>query len=107
MREIKFRAWWKDTNKPVADFNTEYIIDACNSNGFIVEQFTGLRDKTKDLTEIYESDIIDANGAVKGNAHENGNLLKDKTNLLIQGFGTKDWEATNKAAMDRGCEYSE
>ena len=63
MREIKFRARWKDTGKIIPDFNTEYVIDACNDDMFIVEQFTGLLDKQG--KEIYEGDII------KGKSTEN------------------------------------
>lgn len=60
MREIKFRAWWNDTGKPVEDFNSEYIIDSCNEEVFTVEQFTGLHDKNG--KEVYEGDIDDARG---------------------------------------------
>ncbi len=56
MREIKFRAFWKDTLKLVEDFNTEYTIDACNDDTFIINQFTGLLDKNG--KEIYEGDIV-------------------------------------------------
>lgn len=54
-REIKFRAFWKDTLKPVGDFNTEYLINACNDDLFIVNQYTGLQDKNG--KDIYEGDI--------------------------------------------------
>jgi hypothetical protein len=56
MRVIKFRAWWRDTGKPVKDFNDEYIIDACNDDAFIVDQFTGLLDSKG--KEIYEGDFL-------------------------------------------------
>jgi len=59
------------------------------------------------LTDIYEYDIIGLDGLKKGNQYENSDLLKDKSNFLIQGFGTADWEATNKKAMERGCKYSQ
>jgi uncharacterized phage protein (TIGR01671 family) len=54
-REIKFRAFWRDTLKPIPDFNDEYLIDACNDEVFIVNQFTGL--KNKNSVDIYEGDI--------------------------------------------------
>ena len=55
-REIKFRAFWRDTLKPILDFNDGYIIDACNDEVFIVNQFTGLFDKNG--KEIFEGDIL-------------------------------------------------
>lgn len=56
MRKIEFRARWRDTNKPIEDFSEQYIIDACNDDVFIVEQYTGLKDKYG--KKIYEGDIV-------------------------------------------------
>ena len=55
-REIKFRAFWRDTLKPVEDFNEEYTISACNDEAFIVNQFTGVKDKNS--KDIYEGDKL-------------------------------------------------
>lgn len=59
MREIKFRAWWKDTMEPIEDFMEEYLIgvlDGKPDNPFIYSQFTGLKDCHG--KEIYEGDIV-------------------------------------------------
>lgn len=120
MREIKFRAWdtkkqmmtgfpfalvsndessWmltKDYTKPGEPWHKE------QTSRLIPMQFTGLLDKNG-LQDLYEGDIIDMKGNLKGNIYENH---KEETDLVIQGFGTATWEATNKEAMGRGCKYA-
>lgn len=55
MREIKFRARWKDTGKPIPDFMDEYALLHLEDDQLIVEQYTGLKDKNG--IEIFEGDI--------------------------------------------------
>ena len=122
MREIKFRAWDKDKKilSPVwqisfRQWELEPDINSITLENdgtyepinYIIEQYTGLKDKNGDSSCIYEGDIIDCHGRKVGNIHENEEMVKDKSNLVISGFGTSTWEATNKEAMDRGCYYSE
>ena len=120
MREIKFRAWDKDSRNWFPHEKGDWLNIGSDgeiihgfegevsepSDRFTICQFTGLKDKNG-LTEIYEGDIIGVDGLRKGNQYENADLLKDQVNLLIQGFGTASWETTNKKAMERGCKYSQ
>jgi hypothetical protein len=111
MREIKFRAWHKDLKEM---FYNCLVNGSCwwnedthyGGEHDTLMQYTGLKDKNG-LTDVYEGDIIGVDGLRKGNQYENTDLLKDQSNLLIQGFGTAAWETTNKKAMERGCKYSQ
>ena len=69
-------------------------------------QCTGLRDKSG-LQLLYEGDIIDANGRKAGNCYENQYLLKDRTNIIIEGMGGKKWRTAEQEAIKRGCFYAE
>lgn len=66
-------------------------------------QYIGLKDKSG-LQEVYEHDIINNNGEIKGNIYQ---MDKGKTDFVIQGFGTKNWCKTYKEAIYRGCKDAE
>ena len=129
MREIKFRAW--DVQNKIMHNEFEFIRSGTDGNDWIlfksdkqkiecgnvlnnpyfqqqikVMQYTGLKDKNG-LTEIYEGDIIDENGLVKGNIYEINEMDKRETDTVIQGFGTKTWCQTVSRAILLGCRYSE
>lgn len=109
MREIKFRAW--DKEKMTSEIRLEFAhglrlistsdlgFGMTNDSDCVLMQFTGLKDKNE-LQDIYEDDIIDEYGNIKGNTYE---MDKGETDLVIQGFGTKEWLTTYQKAVDRGC----
>ena len=125
-REIKFRAWNKHANKMiksvailgiwekfVTGFDRDYIHNSQDwgsqddfAYDFELMQFTGLQDKNgMGDTCLYEGDILSLQGKLIGNEYENTDLLKDETNFIIKGIGTKNWRYAEKTAMDRGWGY--
>lgn len=112
---FKFRAWQKASkfmsypkerwdvfpSSVVSNDKTSLSFDCWE-----IMQSTSLRDKSNYCKLVYEYDIINIDGYIIGNYYENEDLLKEKTNLLIKRFGEKNWYATYKEAMDRGCKYS-
>lgn len=111
MRQIKFRVWyekpeWEKDGKsqyvPKGAFvHSVYVEKPIADDVYTYEQFTGLLDKNG-IAEVYEGDIIDAYGNIKGNIHQ---MDKGEVDLVIEGFGTKTWTETEKAGLGRGLTY--
>ena len=121
-REIKFRAWDKENKKMIYwnEVNPEknYALTIWGNpfsysqgrapfthwyENIELMQYTGLKDKNG-LQEVYEGDIIDEYGNIKGNIYQ---MDKGETDILIQGFGTKDWCETYRRAILCGCKDSQ
>lgn len=114
MRDIRFRAWDKVNNKMLSHKdmldgswdNWPTLFFAITDNDiYIPMQFTGLKDKNG-LTEIYEGDIIDENGLVKGNVYESPQVFREGIDCVVKGMGTAEWRGAESIAMGRGCNYT-
>ena len=115
MREIKFRYIWQQeetgyliikylTLDDIQSPDTVFLIPKYGLP-VIREQYTGLKDKNgRGLTNVYEGDIIDNLGNIKGSIHE---VDKRESDLLIPGVGTRAWDLAYKKAVVRGFDFAE
>ena len=113
MRTIKFRAWSNGKmvyqNNALSKMSRFWrIIEQAKEHGeeFVIMQFTGLHDKSINNICIYEGDIISLQGILIGNKYETPEVLKNETNFLIEGIGTKTWTQTEKEGLARGLHYT-
>lgn len=108
---FKFRVWKGQENRMVYDvtYLNPLILDPAikeENKHNILMQSTGLKDKNG-LNLLFECDIINMEGIKIGNCYENEYLLKDTTNFVIKGMGTKEWRNSEQEAIKRGCYYAE
>lgn len=88
---------WVDNSDDIDAYGEAFII-----NPATVGQYTGLKDKNSNA-RIFDGDLLSLSGTLIGNQYENEDLLKDRTNLLIEGLCTKEWIGTYQEAIKRGC----
>lgn len=121
-REIKFRAWNPEKKmfgyvtlspRSVGVPSSDIFMRSSYGADYISfqhiedwQQFTGLLDKNG-VAEIYEGDIIDSEGIIKGNIYESPQIYEEGVDCVIEGMGTKAWRNTESIAMGLGCKYAQ
>lgn len=98
----------------VGPLDVHEICDVKDIKGILAEvlpstvcEYTGLTDKLF-VEKIFEYDIIDSSSGEKvGNYYENKEILKRKSNFVVERMGTKKWHCSEQKAIKCGCRYAE
>lgn len=107
MREIKFRAWSSQTKKyidPMQNRTFTFSYYVSNEN-YVVEQYTGLKDKNG--LEIYEGDRLQIDDPEDTSrcfvVFENGSFCRtyDKSFFIPIGENFEDWKIIGNIHEDK------